>query len=144
MDQSGGPQRPSGEVPTIIGWLLIAVGVAAAFMSAGARTLDGALLGYLIAQLGIGVGVLLVALGYIVRALWFLPGREVPTIAEPNQASAGIACDWCGQVVAGGNLPCSQAAREKLAAAAPRIKNSRCREALAQQGFDIGEQQPHG
>ena len=140
MDQPDHPQRPTGEVPTGLGWMLIIIGVIAAALAAGSETLEGTILGYLIAQLGIGLGVLLVSLGYIVRAIWFLPGRSVSVTAPANSAAAQTTeCEWCGQHVPQPNKPCAQVDREKMARLAPGIKNRHCRQALAQQGFEITE-----
>jgi hypothetical protein len=87
-------------------------------------------------DLGIGLGVLLVSLGYLVRAIWFLPGRElVEATNSENVAPQRTECEWCRQMVASPNQPCAAIDREQLADMMPRITNARCKGALAAQGF---------
>jgi hypothetical protein len=138
MNQPGPetPTRPSGELPTALGWILILVGVIPAFMAGGSRSMESTILGYLIAQLGIGLGVLLVSLGYIVRALWFLPGREIPR-ESPLQVAERFSCDWCDQTVAAPHKACSMFDPEKLASVAPQIRNGVCRDTLVARGFQV-------
>ena len=141
MDQSGGPERPTGELPMGIGWLLIAIGVVAIFVAGGSRSFEGTILGYLIAQLGIGVGVLLVSLGYIVRAIWFLPGRSVNQATAPTDPVRVemTACDWCAQQVPRPNKPCAVIDPDKMARLAPSVENPKCRDALAAHGFELAQ-----
>ncbi len=66
-------KRPNGGGVMIAGWLLIAGGAISIMVGVPGRMLGAIVFGGGLANLG----VLLVAVGYIVRALFFLPGRTV-------------------------------------------------------------------
>ncbi|MEC7399959.1 MAG: hypothetical protein VYD00_08085, partial [Pseudomonadota bacterium] len=72
----------------------------------------------------------LLALGYLVKAIWFLPGREI--------SSAGIElkrCDYCGLKVTAPSQPCSAIPTTDLTQVASRIDSDNCRRVLAEKGF---------
>ncbi len=69
-------KRPDGSKPTLMGWVLILVGGVVAIVSTGAHT-DALANGGLFGLGAIALGVFLVSLGYLVKAIWFLPGREI-------------------------------------------------------------------
>ncbi|MEE4537444.1 MAG: hypothetical protein V2J51_03000 [Erythrobacter sp.] len=112
--------RPDGSQATTFGWLLIIVGLIAAYMGAEADTIEGTIWGAITANLGLGLGMILVSLGYLVRAIWFLPGRgdqeteleKAPYIA-PEQASFHH-CDWCHLKVQHPAIACSQKDDEQI------------------------------
>ena len=129
--------RPDGSTATLVGWLLVVIGVVAAFFTASAETSNGWLFGLAIVNLGLGLGVLLLSLGYLVKAIWFLPGREPPSPQqEPAIGAALVKCDWCGRTPAAGS-PCSQIPHDKLVQIATKITSPVCQEQLAQHGFGI-------
>ena len=129
-------QRPDGQTATGIGWALIVGGVLAVLV-AGADDSGGAgwLIWLAVANLGIGLGVLLLSLGYLVRAIWFLPGREIPVEGFGDESFAPLPCDWCGQTVASPNKPCAAFDPERLKTFVPRITNDKCLVALRDQGL---------
>ena len=134
MDSS---ERPDGSVVTPIGWGLIVLGAFGVFVAASAETINGALLGLGLANLGIGLGVILLSLGYLVRAIWFLPGREIRTDEHPRLASSGTeVCDWCGRTPAAGKT-CSDFSDEALGRISVRIQNPVCQEELHRRGYEI-------
>ncbi|MBI5511371.1 MAG: M48 family metallopeptidase [Deltaproteobacteria bacterium] len=49
-----------------------------------------------------------IALGHLRRALWILPGRLVPLIAQAYSRACEYSCDRCGLVVAGDLEPASR------------------------------------
>lgn len=126
-------ERPDGSTATFIGWVLIAIGVLAAFFVAGAETPAGFWFSIGLANLAIGLGVLLLSLGYLVRAIWFLPGRDFagqqPTDAPINQ------CAYCELVIREPALPCSAVPTAELVELADRIDDDRCRKILHDKGF---------
>ena len=136
-----GNQRPNGEGPTAVGWTLIILGVLLAFFAGTADEISVLLvLGLLLAQLCIGLGVLLVSLGYIVRAIWFLPGRDHVSqlTLGPDQVTGSVPparCAWCSEEVIAPNRPCSEVEPEKLAAWAPNARKHSCRLALVEHKF---------
>jgi uncharacterized membrane protein YcjF (UPF0283 family) len=124
---------------------LIVIGIIAAFLSATAETPEALLLGTTIASSALGVGIILILVGYIVRALFFLPGREVLE-AEITGTISGvtspvgtetlkIACEWCDQWVALPNVPCSDVELQRLREIAGDITNSKCRVQLMEHGI---------
>ena len=134
-------ERPDGSVVTPIGWLLISVGIIGVFIAATAETLNGTLLGFGLANLGIGLGVVLLSLGYLVRAIWFLPGRNVLSEASPSRAeehATESACEWCGRTPASGKA-CSKISAEALARLSPQITNPTCKEHLRLHGYEPAE-----
>ena len=131
-------ERPDGTIVTPIGWVLIVVGVIGAFIGGTSETITGLVIGLVLANLGFGLGVLLLALGYLVRAVWFLPGREIPKRQlQPTSDVQKGACSWCGRTPAAGS-PCSQIAPEKLHALSARISNPVCKDQLSRRGYAIG------
>lgn len=133
-------ERPDGSVATFVGWTLIAIGVIAAFFISGAETLSGFWFSVGISNLGIGLGVLLVSLGYLVRAIWFLPGREVPQVQQAfTTAATGIdgTCEWCGVTINSPAKPCSSFRESQLPIAGDRVKSSVCKEQLDMRGHLI-------
>ncbi len=125
-------KRPDGSVATAIGWVLIVIGVIFAFIAATAQTSFAIAL----TNLGIGLGVVLVSLGYLVRAIWFLPGREIPlhqSIAE--QEPTLIPCDYCGLDIAAPLLPCSAISAEELMRREDEIDDEKCTILLRERGI---------
>ena len=125
-------ERPDGSVATTVGWVLIAGGVVCAFLAASAETSEWWWFLLAAGNLGVGVGVLLVSLGYLVKAIWFLPGRE--TAESVEAAPAPAPCDWCGQAIAAPNKPCAAFETERLKIFVPRITNPKCLVALREHG----------
>ncbi len=132
-------ERPDGSTATAIGWGLVAVGVLASFFVAQADTPVGFWLSIGIANLGIGLGVLLLSLGYLVRAIWFLPGRSD---LEPESLTLESAdevfveeCEWCGVVVQTPAIPCSAFTSEHLPIPSNRVSNAACIKALGDRGY---------
>ena len=105
-------ERPDGSTASTVGWFLIFVGVVSAFFAASAETSAWWWFLLAAANLGVGVGVLLVSLGYLVKAIWFLPGREIEEAAKETHAPDP--CDWCGQLIAAPNKPCASFESERL------------------------------
>jgi hypothetical protein len=127
-------QRPDGSIATMLGWILIAAGGLSVFLATNAESINGWWMGIIASNLGIGLGVLLVSLGYLVRAIWFLPARDVA--ATPStfpDSDPAISCSWCQQSVRNPNRPCDAidwASDPELKA---RVTNGKCRTALAEQ-----------
>lgn len=114
-------ERPDGSQATAIGWTLIAAGLLAIFFAAGAETFEGMVWGALVANLGIGLGIILLSLGYLVKAIWFLPGREIEDDnkeglinSSPPSTAAWEDCEWCNLRVYGPARPCSLQGEEEL------------------------------
>lgn len=131
-------QRPDGATATAIGWLLVVVGIVAAFITANAETTNGWIFGIAIANLGLGLGVLLLSLGYLVRAIWFLPGREIQasdSIGAP--AEPARTCEWCGRTPMGGK-PCSNFPAEGLERLAGKVTDTVCKRQLQERGYGVG------
>jgi hypothetical protein len=130
--------RPDGSTATVIGWCLVIAGVLAAFFVGQVDSPTAFWLCLAIANLGVGLGVLLLSLGYLVRAIWFLPGRQTKsdrdrplsevTVTDPDE------CEWCGIVVTAPAKPCSAFTTEQLPIAAGRIKSVTCRNQLEARG----------
>lgn len=115
-------ERPDGSQATAIGWTLIVVGGIAIFVAAGAETFEGMVWGALVANLGIGLGIILLSLGYLVKAIWFLPGREIEA-AQPRQEQSGKDggdgfhfCDWCHLGLYAPDVACSLQTEEQILA----------------------------
>lgn len=136
-------ERPDGSQVTTIGWVLIAIGGLAVFIGAGAETFEGMVWGALVANLGIGLGIILVSLGYLVRAIWFLPGRSIED--EPVQESEAHAdgddgfhfCDWCHLGLFAPDVACSRQTETEILADV-ESKNSlrpECERELKKQGL---------
>lgn len=125
-----GPSRPDGSIASVIGWFLVIVGLIAGFVAANADSFEGMIIGLAICNLAIGLGVLLLSLGYLVRAISFLPGRAMPP--EALASAVTVDCDWCGQSVRKPNEPCASVDVEKLRGIAPTIANPRCRQAFSE------------
>lgn len=109
-------ERPNGSQATLFGFALIVIGVLALLVGGGAETFEGMIWSAVIANLGIGLGIVLLSLGYLVRAIWFLPGREIeadaPTSTEIKQS--GVFCDWCHLWVEAPDKPCSRSDEEAI------------------------------
>jgi hypothetical protein len=131
-------ERPDGSVATTVGWVLIAGGVVCAFLAASAETSEWRWFLLAAGNLGVGVGVLLVSLGYLVKAIWFLPGRETAAAIEAETTPEPAPCDWCGQVIAAPNKPCAAFETERLKTFVPRITNEKCLVALREHGLIEG------
>ena len=132
-------ERPSGEAVMMVGWVLIVIGVFAAFVMGGTSNPQTFMLALAVAQIGLSLGILLVPLGYLVRAVYFLPGREV-TKAElsgiaVHQESERTGCEWCGQSVLAPNKPCSEIGHERLIEIAGDVTNSKCQVQLVEHGY---------
>ena len=131
-------ERPDGSVVTTIGWCLIVIGVIGAFVAASADTTNGLITGLALTNFGLGLGVILLSLGYLVRAIWFLPGREIETTNFGNRAGRieGETCDWCGRSPASGK-PCSAFSGEALSKISVKIANPVCQEQLRQRNYPV-------
>lgn len=131
-------ERPDGSVATLIGWVLVAIGVLAAFFVSSADSPSGFWLSIAISNLGIGLGVLLLSLGYLVRAIWFLPGRELPTRqmaqSRADPALGSDVCAWCAKTVSSPARPCSALTAEELPVSADRVQSKVCRSELEARG----------
>lgn len=123
-------ERPDGSQSTVIGWILIVFGALSAVMAAIATDTNWLIIWIALANLGIGLGVLLLSLGYLVRAIWFLPGREIDSGGIELQK-----CDYCGIKVLAPAQPCSAIPTIELANVADRIDSDNCRRVLKQKGF---------
>lgn len=133
-------QRPNGEGATIWGGVSIVVGVIAAFIATGAETLQGFWIAIAIANLGIGLGVLLLSLGYLVRAVWFLPGREIEEEVDAvTQAKSNQFCEWCDQLVGYPYSPCSALGEDSLRQNLNKITSAKCIAALKERGISDAE-----
>jgi hypothetical protein len=135
-------QRPNGEGATIWGGLSLVLGVIAAFIASGAETLQGFWMAIGIANLGIGLGVLLLSLGYLVRAIWFLPGREIEEaeVADPTALpKSNQFCDWCDQLVDYPYSPCSALDEGALRKNMKKITSAKCVAALEERGISVSE-----
>jgi len=135
------PERPDGSNATAAGWGLIAVGIVAAFIGMSSDSLHGFVIGLVIGNLAIGLGVLLLSLGYLVHAIWFLPGREIP-LAPQQQGSEDLSnCAWCGRNMAPYRA-CSTATDEANRERSPRLADERCIAEFRARGLmqgDVGE-----
>jgi hypothetical protein len=138
--------RPDGSVATAIGWVLVAVGLVAAFFGASAETVTGLVTAVVVANLGIGLGVLLLSLGYLVHAISFLPGREdasAPVSAKRTTASStgaaspasAAACEWCDVNVPAPALPCSALSGADIPVDGSRLKSATCKRQLGKRGL---------
>lgn len=92
-------QRPDGSVVTPIGWAFISLGVIGVIVAAAAESINAVIIGFGLANLGIGLGVLLLSLGYLVRAIWFLPGREIRASELTSKSVSDSSCGWCGRLL---------------------------------------------
>ena len=131
-------ERPDGSVATILGWISLVVGVIAGFLATGADSVDGFWLSLAIANLGVGLGVLLLSLGYLVRAIWFLPGREAPLKDSKNIPAVEMAtvnCEWCGIDVRAPNTPCSGNSLDRLREVKSQITSAKCLAELRERGI---------
>jgi len=132
-------ERPDGSTATGIGWALIALGVVAAFVTGGGELSGGRIFAFALANLGVGLGVLLLSLGYLVRAIWFLPGREVAqqcVSGGPNTPpSAYSTCDWCERVLPAGKTTCTSLSPSQLAKVAGQVKDPTCLRQFEQRGI---------
>ena len=129
-------QRPNGEGATIWGGVSLVIGVIAAFIGSSAETIQGFWIAIAVANLGIGLGVLLLSLGYLVRAIWFLPGREIEEIENSAALPASNQfCDWCDQLVAYPYSPCSALEEETLLKNLSKITSAKCLEALEERSI---------
>lgn len=133
-------QRPDGSVVSPIGWILIVVGVLGALIAASADTLTGMLSGFAMANLGFGLGVLLLSLGYLVRAIWFLPGREI-TAAELHergiQSGTTVRCDWCDRNLPAHFRTCTSFDHEALSKVSEKVVDPVCKDQLRQRGYAV-------
>ncbi|WP_152553586.1 hypothetical protein [Erythrobacter longus] len=115
-------ERPDGSQATASGWVLVAIGVLAVFVAAGAETFEGMVWGALVANLGIGLGILLLSLGYLVKAIWFLPARDIETADAKNEnlgsegADGFHFCDWCHLGLYSPDVACSRQSEEEILA----------------------------
>ena len=131
--------RPDGSNSTAIGWLLIVVGVVAAFFIGSAKSVGGMIFAAALTNLGIGLGVLLLSLGYLVRAIWFLPGREVGAHVpnrSPASPLADTTCNWCERVLPAGKTTCTSLTSAQLAKVADKVKDPACLRQFEQRGIN--------
>ncbi|MGB7374237.1 hypothetical protein [Pontixanthobacter sp.] len=134
-------ERPDGSQATTFGWVLIIVGLLAAFVAGTAETFDAMVWAAVSANLAIGLGVILVSLGYLVRAIWFLPGREIKDVPEPVEKEAdGTFCDWCHLWVPGPARPCSSSDDKVIRADVDALSGGQgleeaCRYELTKRGY---------
>ena len=128
-------ERPDGSVATPIGWFLIMIGIVGAFAAANAETTNGLLLGVALANLGLGLGVVLVSLGYLVKAIWFLPGREISADQVEATTSAQLnKCEWCDRAPSTGK-PCSNFSENGLLELSRKVRNPICQSELGKRGY---------
>jgi hypothetical protein len=125
-------QRPDGSTSIVVGWILVAIGIIAALFS-GTDDPRIFTLALAVAQIGVALGILLISLGYIVKAIWFLPGRDIPmpletSVPNPNE------CQWCGAVVSKPGLPCSAISPDRFGTGF-KIGSKVCREKLKERGI---------
>ncbi|WP_164117150.1 hypothetical protein [Sphingorhabdus sp. Alg239-R122] len=134
-------ERPDGGTVIGAGSFLLCVGIIAMFVVVNAETVNTFTISLAIAQIGIGLGVLLIALGYVVRAIWFLPGREIEkqVIASSN-AAVSETCEFCDQKVFAPNKPCPKIPSERLTKIASQIDNEQCRTYCIKNGYLEEEQ----
>jgi len=118
-------ERPDGSNVTAAGWALVVLGLLAAIFSGSAESLGGWVFALGVANLGIGLGVLLLSLGYLVRAIWFLPGREIPKEAHPGPLQQSSYCEWCNRDMTP-YRPCSTVRDEENRLRAPRLRDEAC------------------
>jgi hypothetical protein len=117
---------------------LVIAGVLVAFFLGQVESPTAFWLCLAIANLGVGLGVLLLSLGYLVRAIWFLPGRQ--TMSDSDRALSKVAeadageCEWCGVTVHAPAKACSSFSEEQLPIAANRITSPTCRNQLEARG----------
>jgi hypothetical protein len=123
-------ERPDGSIPTLMGWILVIVGIFSALFVVITETPTTFWLATTLAQLGVGLGVLLLSLGYLVRAIWFLPERE-----RSEDGAILRKCDYCGFKAAEPSIPCSAVPTDHLMDNAHRIDSERCITALKLRGF---------
>ena len=131
-------ERPDGSVVTPIGWILIICGIVSAFFAATAESINGTLLGVALANLGIGLGVLLLSLGYLVRAIWFLPSRQIVAneqSGESGEKSVNSACGWCGRRLPTGSIACTSLTHEQLCEVGPKVPDPVCQKQLHDRGY---------
>jgi hypothetical protein len=121
----GNRERPDGSIATGIGWVLVVLGLGIGFFGMRAGTSEGLFTAFAFANLGIGLGVLLLSLGYLVRAIWFLPGREIPGGAAPDSLAKPTFCQWCDRDMFPYNA-CSSATEEINLGRAPRLSDEIC------------------
>lgn len=134
MDNS---QRPDGSAATAVGWILVVIGVLAALLTGSAETTNGWLLGLAAANLGVGLGVLLLSLGYLVRAIWFLPGRDAERASVPAASSASAepnVCNWCERELPPGATTCTTLTGSQLQRVAHKVTDPVCRAQLNAHG----------
>ena len=132
-------ERPSGANVMTVGWVLVVIGVFAAFVTGSTGNPQTFMLALAVAQIGLSLGILLVVLGYLVRAVYFLPGRDV-TKAELSgigdyQEPERTECEWCGQITIAPNKPCSEIGHERLTEIAGDVTNSKCQSQLVEHGY---------
>lgn len=123
-------KRPDGKTAMAFGWGCLGVGVITAGFTGLVETADAFWLCVVISNLGFGIGVLLLSLGYLVQAIWFLPSREID--------EAGVElhkCDYCDQKIASPAQPCSALPTADLTNVAERIDSDNCRKILGEKDF---------
>ncbi|MDB5550054.1 MAG: hypothetical protein JWL86_38 [Rhizobium sp.] len=76
--------RPTGGVVLGIGWLAFGLGAASLllWLAAGRDDPGMAIVTYAVAVLGLSFGSLMIAVGYVVRAMWFLNGTDKKVVLE--------------------------------------------------------------
>jgi hypothetical protein len=128
-------ERPDGSVATPVGWLLIMAGVTGAVIAASAETMTGMLLGFGMANLGFGLGVILLSLGYLVRAIWFLPGRDILASEGRPPPAASTQCSWCDRQLPARFRTCTSFDHDSLLKVAPKVIDPVCQQQLCQRGY---------
>jgi hypothetical protein len=118
-------ERPNGSNATAAGWALIVLGILSAFFSGSTESFGAWVFALGIANLGIGLGVLLLSLGYLVRALWFLPGREIPREERAGSPTNLSFCEWCDRDMTPYRA-CSTVSDDENRLRAPRLRDEAC------------------
>jgi hypothetical protein len=126
--------RPNGSNSIAVGWILVVIGIIAALFS-GTDDLRTFTLALAVGQVGLGLGILLISLGYIVKAVWFLPGRDIP-ISKETSAPIPNECQWCGAIVSKPGLPCSAISPDSFGTGF-KIGSKVCREKLKERGIEF-------
>lgn len=133
------PERPDGSVVTPIGWVFIVVGIVGTFIAMTAESANAMFAGFVLANLGFGLGVLLLSLAYLVRAIWFLPGRELPA-GEPRTPVAqapAVFCEWCDRRLPAKFRTCTSFDHDSLIEVSERVVDPVCRDQLGRRGYPV-------
>jgi hypothetical protein len=130
-------QRPDGSVVTPIGWAFISLGVIGVIVAAAAESINAVIIGFGLANLGIGLGVLLLSLGYLVRAIWFLPGREIRASELNSKPVSVSSCGWCGRQLPSGYKTCTSYDHGTLRQVSEKVVDPVCKGELQKRGYPV-------